>query len=94
MAIAGDERLSARFTSAAGHDRRFGPLPRAVQAAEEDTVVSSMVVMCRDGSVVYPNERLDGGGWDCSAGAVRVLQAEQQRPLHRAGGLAVFCGSP
>ncbi|MDI3390039.1 zeta toxin family protein [Streptomyces sp. B-S-A8] len=79
-AVAGDERLPARFTTAAGHDRSFAVLPEAVRAAETSGLVGSVAVVRRDGSAVYRNERLDDGGWVRPTGAMGALLAEQERP--------------
>ncbi|MFF7705320.1 zeta toxin family protein [Streptomyces lydicus] len=72
--------LPARFTTTSGHDTCFAAVIDAVQAAEEGTVVDSVVVMRRDGTAVYRNARTPGGRWMRPAGAVRELVAEQRRP--------------
>ncbi|WP_346177233.1 zeta toxin family protein [Streptomyces cuspidosporus] len=72
--------LPARFTTAAGHDTCFAAVAEAVEAAELGSLVDSVVIMRRDGTAVYRNERRPDGAWGRPAGAVWALAAERQRP--------------
>lgn len=74
------EGLPARFTTASGHDVCFEAVADAVWAAEHSPVVDSVVVIRRDGSAVYRNERAADGSWIYPVGAVLALLSEQQRP--------------
>lgn len=47
----------ARFTTAQGHDAHFAALADAVAAAEQMPVVDSVMVLRRDATTVYRNER-------------------------------------
>ncbi|MFC5724146.1 zeta toxin family protein [Streptomyces gamaensis] len=69
-----------RFTTVRGHDASFAAVGQAVAAAEELPVADSVVVMLRDGSAVYRNERTSEGCWQRPVGAVCALVAEQHRP--------------
>lgn len=72
--------LPARFTTASGHDVCFRAVAEAVRAAEREQMVDCVVVMRRDGSAVYRNERNVDGNWTRTAGAAAAVLAEQQRP--------------
>lgn len=72
--------LPARFTSASGHNTCFAVVPETVWAAEHGTTVHSLVVMRRDGTAAYRNERTADGCWLRPVGAVQALLGEQLRP--------------
>ena len=72
--------IPARFTSASGHDRCFAALADTVQAAEEQQVADSVVVMRRDGTALYRGDPAADGSQGGPAGAAWALVAEQQRP--------------
>ncbi|MET9662732.1 zeta toxin family protein [Streptomyces sp. NPDC006510] len=71
---------TGRFTTASGHDTHFEVLAEAVAAAEQAALADSVMVLRRDGSVLY---RADAGSRDGRAVAVSAagaLLAEQTRP--------------
>ncbi|MET9646274.1 zeta toxin family protein [Streptomyces syringium] len=72
--------LPARFTTTAGHDRCLTAVADAVQAAEQEAAADSVVVMRRDETAVYRNERTADGRWLHPLGGAPALVAEQQRP--------------
>ncbi|MGQ7754802.1 zeta toxin family protein (plasmid) [Streptomyces sp. WC2508] len=71
---------TGRFTTASGHDTHFAVLAEAVATAEQAALADSLMVLRRDGSVLY---RADAGSRDGRAVAVSAagaLLAEQTRP--------------
>ncbi|GAA1924238.1 zeta toxin family protein [Streptantibioticus ferralitis] len=70
----------ARFTTAGGHDSHFSALADAVAAAEQVPVADSVMVLRRDTTVVYRNERTPQDSWARPTGAAGALLAEQSRP--------------
>ncbi|MEU5062228.1 MULTISPECIES: zeta toxin family protein [unclassified Streptomyces] len=71
--------VPARFTTAAGHDQCFTTVVDAVRAAEQHTLADSLVVMRRDGTAVYRNERGPDAGWTHPATAAQALTVERTR---------------
>ncbi|MFJ2900219.1 zeta toxin family protein [Streptomyces sp. NPDC087218] len=69
-----------RFTTAHGHDTHFTALGEAVAVAEERRVADSVMVVRRDGTVLYRNTLTSQGAWERPAGAAAALLAEQTRP--------------
>ncbi|MEV4874293.1 zeta toxin family protein [Streptomyces syringium] len=69
--------LPARFTTTAGHDRGLTAVAHAVQAAEQQAVADSVVVVRRDETAVYctADDR-----WLRPLGGAHALVAQQQRP--------------
>ncbi|WP_346094417.1 zeta toxin family protein [Streptomyces olivaceiscleroticus] len=72
--------VPGRFTTASGHDRCFLAVVDAVQAAEQLGVADAVVVMRRDGTAAWRNERRPDGSMARPAGAALALVAERQRP--------------
>ncbi|MFC5156701.1 zeta toxin family protein [Streptomyces amakusaensis] len=72
--------VPARFTTVHGHDAHFAVLAEAVAAAEQVPVTDSVMVLRRDGTVLYRNEHVSEGGWSSPLGAARALLTEQNRP--------------
>lgn len=52
---------TGRFTTASGHDTHFAVLAEAVAAAEQAALADSVMVLRRDGSVLYRAEASQGG---------------------------------
>ncbi|WP_331726456.1 zeta toxin family protein [Streptomyces uncialis] len=69
-----------RFTTASGHDTHFAALAEAVAAAEQAGVADSVMVLRRDGSVLYHGGPAPQGGRVTAASAAAALLAEQTRP--------------
>ncbi|MEW1551840.1 zeta toxin family protein [Streptomyces tsukubensis] len=69
-----------RFTTASGHDSHFAALAEAVAAAERSAVADSVMVLRRDGSVLYRSGPTRQGGRAPEASAAGALLAEQRRP--------------
>ncbi|MFI2214914.1 zeta toxin family protein [Streptomyces sp. NPDC020141] len=69
-----------RFTTASAHDAHFAALAEAVAAAERAAAADSVMVLRRDGSVLYRGGHLPQGGRTPAASAAAALLAEQARP--------------
>lgn len=76
----------ARFTTVHGHDAHFAVLAEAVAASEQVPVADSVMVLRRDGTVLYRNERTRQGRWKHLARADAALLVERSRPYTDAEG--------
>ncbi|MHB6912727.1 zeta toxin family protein [Streptomyces sp. DB-54] len=71
--------VSARFTTATGHDACFAVLPETIALAEQTAVVDEVVVMRRDTHCLYRNHLTDQR-WARSPAAGLAVIAEHYRP--------------
>ena len=71
---------AGRFTTASGHDTHFAALAEAVAAAERSALADSVMVLRRDGSVLYRTDAGSRKGRASAASAAGALFAEQTRP--------------
>ncbi|MER7050107.1 zeta toxin family protein [Streptomyces jumonjinensis] len=78
--------VPARFTTTHGHDVHFAVLAEAVAMAEQAGVADSVMVLRRDGTVLYRNGRTRQGRWERPARAAAALLVEQSRPYTDAEG--------
>ncbi|MFF3558251.1 zeta toxin family protein [Streptomyces tsukubensis] len=78
--------VPARFTTTQGHDAHFAVLAEAVTAAERAGAADSVMVLRRDGTVLYRNERTRQRRWERPARAAAALLVEQSRPYTEAEG--------
>ncbi|MFE3206079.1 zeta toxin family protein [Embleya sp. NPDC059237] len=75
-----DQSGPARFTTVAGHNRCLRAVFEALEVAERDALVDSVIIMRRDQTAVYRNERGPDGRWVRATGAAWALLREQCRP--------------
>ncbi|MFI9788523.1 zeta toxin family protein [Kitasatospora sp. NPDC051984] len=71
---------TARYTTAAGHDRCAAAVLDAVRATEAQAAVDQVTVVRRDGTAVYRNDLDADGRWAQPARAALVLAAGRVRP--------------
>lgn len=81
FALVQQHGMPARFTTTSGHDTCYRAVAETVRAAEQGpAVVDSVVVMRRDGTTVYRNQRSTSGQRNRPAAAAQILRAERHRP--------------
>ncbi|GAB1320792.1 Zeta toxin domain-containing protein [Madurella fahalii] len=78
---AGSRGLPVRLTPRAVHDESYRGLAEAVGWVDRGEEVGRVVVVRRNGLVVYANERGEGGQWRDKAGALEALELERARGL-------------
>ncbi|KXX79009.1 Replicase polyprotein [Madurella mycetomatis] len=78
---AGSRGLPVRLTPRTVHDESYRGLAEAVGWVDRGEEVARVVVVRRNGLVVYANERGEGGEWRDKTAALEALELERAREL-------------